>query len=79
MITVLHDVNLAISFCDRLAVMKQGCIVTTGIPEEVITEELVRNTWGDGVSVVMDKVSNRPRIEINKPVRCHSGFGSCRL
>jgi iron complex transport system ATP-binding protein len=64
-ITVLHDVNLAISFCDRLAVIKQGGIITTGIPEEVMTKGLVKNTWGDGVSVVADKVSNRPRIEIN--------------
>jgi len=64
-ITVLHDINLAISFCDRLAVIKQGGIITTGIREEVITEELVRNTWGDGVLVVTDKISNRPRIEIN--------------
>ncbi len=64
-ITVLHDVNLAISFCDRIAVIKEGGIIVAGIPKEVITEELVKNTWGDGVSVVLDKASNQPRIEIN--------------
>jgi iron complex transport system ATP-binding protein len=36
-VTVLHDLNLAAMYCDRLALMKHGRIVRLGSPAEVIT------------------------------------------
>ncbi len=41
-ITVLlsiHDLNMAAAFCDRLVLMKEGRIVTSGHPDQVLTEK----------------------------------------
>src|SRR5699024_7454959 len=38
-ITALHDLNIASTYCDRIYVMAQGQLVTYGTPEEVLTEK----------------------------------------
>jgi iron complex transport system ATP-binding protein len=38
-LTVLHDVNLAASVCDRIVLLKAGAVVQAGTPEDVLTAE----------------------------------------
>ena len=38
-ITVLHDVNLAARFCDRIAILKEGKLIDINIPEKVLNKE----------------------------------------
>ena len=45
-ITVLHELNLAIRFSDRLAMLKDGSLVTVGTPAMVITPEIVAEVFG---------------------------------
>ena len=45
-ITVLHELNLAIRFSDRLAMLKNGSLVTVGTPSMVITPEIVAEVFG---------------------------------
>lgn len=45
-IAVLHDLNLAARFCDRLLLMAHGRIVANGSPREVLTAENLRNVYG---------------------------------
>lgn len=45
-IVALHDLNHAAMFCDRLAVMNRGKLVALGTPEEVLTEDLLREVFG---------------------------------
>ncbi len=42
---VFHELNLASRFCDRLYVLDRGKIVGSGTPEEVITEDLMRDVF----------------------------------
>lgn len=44
-VAALHDLNHAAMFCDRIAVMKSGCIVAVGRPETVLTEDLIRDVF----------------------------------
>ena len=37
-ITVLHDINLAARFCDRIAILKSGKLLDINTPEKVLTE-----------------------------------------
>ena len=37
-ITVLHDINLAARFCDRIAILKNGKLLDINTPEKVLTE-----------------------------------------
>jgi len=40
-----HDIELALRICDRIVMVRDGKIVVEGIPEEIITEEIVRNIY----------------------------------
>ncbi|KPH94283.1 ABC transporter [Pseudoalteromonas porphyrae] len=65
-VTVLasfHDLNLAASMCDELLVIKQGKLVATGTPEQVITEKMLSDVFG-----VCAEVSAHPQSEQLKKV-----------
>ena len=38
-ITVLHDVNLAARFCDRIAILKEGKLIDINTPKKVLNKE----------------------------------------
>jgi len=45
-ITVLHDLNLAARYSQRIALMHQGSVVDVGSPEAVLTPEKLRQVFG---------------------------------
>lgn len=53
-VTAIHDLTLAGQFADRLALMTAGRVVADGSPAEVLSEELLRSSYGPGVKVVHD-------------------------
>ncbi|GGN08355.1 iron-enterobactin transporter ATP-binding protein [Lentzea pudingi] len=61
-VMVLHDLNLAVRYSDNLIVMKAGSIVAQGHPSDVITSDLLRDTFGLQAKVIDDPVSERPLI-----------------
>jgi len=61
-VMVLHDLNLAVRYSDNLIVMKSGSIVAQGHPSEVVTSELLLDTFGLAAKVIDDPVSERPLI-----------------
>lgn len=50
-VMVLHDINQAIRYSDRIIVMKDGRIHKTGKPQEIITEQLMQEVYGVQVSI----------------------------
>lgn len=48
---VLHDINQAIRYSDKIIVMRNGEIVASGPPEQVVTKETVHAVYG--VDVVL--------------------------
>lgn len=40
-IVAIHDLNHASMFCDALIVMQKGCVVASGTPQAILTEELL--------------------------------------
>jgi iron complex transport system ATP-binding protein len=61
-VLVLHDLNQACRFGDHLIAMKDGAIVAEGIPEEVITEQVVQDVFGLAVKVIPDPVAGTPMV-----------------
>ncbi|KSZ57336.1 ABC transporter [Rhodococcus pyridinivorans KG-16] len=61
-VMVLHDLNLAVRYSDHLVVMKDGRVVASGVPSEVISVELLREVFDLDASVIDDPVSDRPLI-----------------
>lgn len=61
-VMVLHDLNLAIRYSDRLVVMAAGRIVAQGAPAEIVTAELLREVFRLEATVLDDPMSGRPLI-----------------
>ncbi len=54
-VMVLHDINQAIRYSDNVVVMKEGEIVASGPPKKVITEPMMKLTYGVDVVVKEDE------------------------
>lgn len=50
-LVVLHDLNLAARFCDRLYLCADGEVAASGSPQEVLTAENLRRVYGVDVSL----------------------------
>lgn len=61
-VTVLHDLNQACRYAGHLIVMRDGKIITTGAPADVMTPELVEEVFGLRSLVVPDPVTGTPTI-----------------
>ncbi|MCP2262275.1 iron complex transport system ATP-binding protein [Streptoalloteichus tenebrarius] len=61
-VMVLHDLNLAARYADRLVAMRAGRIVAQGEPAEVLTEELLREVFELDARVVPDPVAGTPLV-----------------
>ena len=61
-VMVLHDLNLAARYADRIVAMKQGKVVAVGRPEEVITSALLREVFEVEVEIVTDPITGAPVI-----------------
>jgi iron complex transport system ATP-binding protein len=61
-VMVLHDLNLAARYADRLVAMRDGRIVAAGPPAEVVTEELLAEVFGLAAKVISDPVTGSPLV-----------------
>ena len=50
-VSAIHDLNLAAIYCDRLIALKDGSVVCTGTPQEVLTEDTIRHIYGVSATV----------------------------
>ena len=61
-VVVLHDLNLAAEFCDRLIMLRDGEVFAVGQADDVITAENVQNAYGTAVWVRHHPTSGRPYV-----------------
>jgi iron complex transport system ATP-binding protein len=61
-VAVLHDLNLAAQYCDRLLLLQAGKIVKIGRPDEVIRSELLEQVYSTRPIVLKHPVSGAPQI-----------------
>ncbi|SLM99335.1 ABC transporter ATP-binding protein [Brevibacterium yomogidense] len=59
---VLHDLNMAARYADRLVAVHDGGVFARGLPEEVLTEETVQRVFGLTSRVIEDPVSGKPLV-----------------
>ena len=45
-VLVMHDIDLAARFCDRLAVLRKGRLYADGSPAAVLTPAMLREVYG---------------------------------
>jgi ABC-type cobalamin/Fe3+-siderophores transport system ATPase subunit len=62
LVAVLHDLNHACRYATHLIVMKAGRIVAEGVPEEIVTAELVEDVYGLRCEVIPDPQTRTPLV-----------------
>lgn len=61
-VMALHDLNLAVHYCDRLLLINKGRIHTEGAPTEVITTQNLEEVYGPGSYVTTHPLSGLPVV-----------------
>jgi len=61
-LAILHDLNLAALYADRLVVLSGGCLAAEGTPQAVLTEDLVREVFDLPVHVARHPTRGCPQI-----------------
>ncbi|GAB4099976.1 ABC transporter ATP-binding protein [Sinomonas halotolerans] len=61
-IMVLHDISLAARYSDRIVAMRDGRIVASGTPAEVITPKLLWEVFGLKAEVITEPTEGRPHV-----------------
>lgn len=61
-VAVLHDLNLAAQYADRLLMVKDGRRWAEGPPSEVLTEANVMAVYGSRVKVIRHPVEGTPHV-----------------
>jgi iron complex transport system ATP-binding protein len=63
-ISVSHDLNLAATYSDRIGMILRGALAALGSPEEVLTEERIREVFRADVLVDRHPATRAPRITL---------------
>ncbi|MCJ8013183.1 ABC transporter ATP-binding protein [Paenibacillus sp. KQZ6P-2] len=65
-IAVLHDLNLAAQYCDKLLVLRDGKAVGMGTPQEMLTAENIRVVYEVEPVVVAHPASGVPQVLLSR-------------
>lgn len=61
-IAVIHDLNLAALYCNRLLVLKEGRIAASGTAEEIVVPKLLQEVFGVDPLVIPHPEAGVPQI-----------------
>ena len=61
-IVVMHDLNLASQFADRILLMKGGKVISHGKPEDVFKEKIISETYNFPCAICTHPLTKNPMI-----------------
>ncbi len=61
-VTVIHDLNLASEYCDRLLLLNNGGVYNIGLPSEVLTYQAIEEVYKTIVIVKESPLSKKPYV-----------------
>ncbi len=65
-VMISHDINISAKFSDRMILLKDGTIFAAGKPDEVVTEENIRQAYGVESEVI--RYEDHPHVILKSPV-----------
>ncbi len=65
-VMISHDINISAKFSDRMILLKDGTIFAAGKPDEVVTEENIRQAYGVESEVI--RYEGHPHVILKSPV-----------
>ncbi|MDF7680097.1 heme ABC transporter ATP-binding protein [Enterobacteriaceae bacterium ESL0689] len=63
---VIHDLNLAARYADRVILMEKGRIVDNGKPHTVLNQETLTTLYGADITIVNDPANHSPLIVLDR-------------
>lgn len=61
-VVVLHDINLAAQFADKILLLQNGNLIAYDKPENVLTQELISKTYNFPCVVTKNPINNQPLL-----------------
>ena len=68
-VMVLHELNQASKYSDRLIIMKSGSIVCDGEPNKIINKDIIKKVYNIECDIDKDPITNKPRIHPIKTIK----------
>ncbi|HHZ7763541.1 TPA: heme ABC transporter ATP-binding protein, partial [Escherichia coli] len=62
---VLHDLNLAARYADRVVLMQKGKVIANGKPQDVLTQQALTMLYGADITVLKDPANHSPLIVLD--------------
>jgi iron complex transport system ATP-binding protein len=66
LVAVMHDINLAIQYADKLFFLKEGKLVAQGKSSAILTEELLAKVFGIKTTIIKNPVTGAPLVIYNQ-------------
>ena len=60
-ISAIHDLNIAVMYCDKIYALKEGQIIASGSVNEVITEEVIKTLYDVEAKIIYDE-EKKPHV-----------------
>jgi len=70
---IAHELNLVAEFADRVLLLKDGCALAFGPPQDVLTEEWLRRAFAAEFVVDRHPLSGAPRVTLAGPILDRGG------
>ena len=67
-LVVLHDLNLASAWSDRIVMLKEGAVMHHGTPAEVLTQAVLSEVYDIDAIVLAHPKTGRPIVTIDRSV-----------
>ncbi len=61
-VVVMHELNLAIRYADHLIVVRGGKVMAVGAPRDVVSEQLIEQTFGLPCRIIDDPETGKPMV-----------------
>jgi iron complex transport system ATP-binding protein len=61
-VMVLHDLNIAAQYCEKLILLNRGEIFCSGEPETVLTRDNIRAVYGIDVHIMGNPLNGHPMV-----------------
>lgn len=61
-VAVLHDLNLAAQFCERIVLMEAGRLLADGSPEDVLDADLLQSVYHTRPTIIRHPLSGVPQV-----------------
>jgi|LGVF01.2.fsa_nt_gb iron complex transport system ATP-binding protein len=78
-IAVLHDINLAARYCNRLILMNNGEVIVDGTPSQVINEENLKKVYDMKMLIQENKLFGKPEIIPLRVIKSHEMYRKIRV